>query len=33
VRDGLVRDPHISIAGHEDIRPAYDRALTKVGNP
>jgi carbonic anhydrase len=23
VRDGLVRAPHISIAGHDDIRPAY----------
>jgi len=31
VRDGLVRDPHISIAGQEDIKPAYEWALAKVG--
>jgi carbonic anhydrase len=31
VRDGLVRDPHISIANNEEIKPAYDRALAKAG--
>jgi len=33
VGDGLVRDPHISIANSEEIRPAYERALVGVGNP
>jgi carbonic anhydrase len=31
VGDGLVRDPHISIAGFEEIKPNYDRALAKGG--
>jgi len=31
VRDGLVRAPHISIAGNDEIRPAYDGAVAKVG--
>lgn len=31
VGDGLVRQPHITIASAADIRPAFDRAILKLG--
>jgi carbonic anhydrase len=31
VRDGLINDPHISIANPDEIRPAYDRVLSMTG--